>query len=465
MRWTRLGFVVAFSLVAAGARAQVATVATTVAGPFDTKRPTTELDVLTTHYNGGDWAGLQRAAVTFVTTLAAASPEPVKSALDPHKNHIALMWVGRNAFGETLLMRFIVHMPPGELFSPDLPGLHDGSSQGFFELLLTRAREGESVSVYASTRQNDPFLEGLGAFVEKVATPLFATFSAIAGRAGATRETVAPSTITATVKRVALPFKRASVTMKAVVRDPWFDSAAFTRGLAPLAARISFDDVPYSDCGRKFAAAVAKELSTPPSQCGVAPFNECQQAFDTKLTTVRAANLPSCEAATVNAVDQKFRTYVKSSVTSSVEQQLTFKNRPLTRFAFGSGAGVLLAAKLTDPRVALKDGILRADPLDRVMTTAYVNVSPRGYNPESATMSIHERIRPMFGVAMTPDFGVVAGANVLLVRGIGINAGLAILFAKGAEKDQIGKAPEDSTDPFKLSFARAPYIGISYNYR
>ena len=158
MRWTRLGFVFAFWLVAAGVQAQVATVATTVAGPFDTKRPITELDVLTSLYNSGDWFGLQRAAVTFVTTLAAASPEPVKSALDPNKHHIAVTWLGRNAFAETLVMRVIVHMPPGELFSPDLPGLQDGSSSGFFELLLTKAREGESVSVYASTRQNDCLL-------------------------------------------------------------------------------------------------------------------------------------------------------------------------------------------------------------------------------------------------------------------------------------------------------------------
>ena len=465
MRGTRLALVVAFCLAAASARAQVATVATTVGTPFDTKRPITELEVLTTLYNGGDWAGLQRAAVTLVANVSANAPQPVKEALDPAKHHLALTWLGRNAFGETLVMRFIAHTPPGELFSPDLPGLQDGAANGFFELLLTRAREGESASVYAWTRQNDPFLEGLPAFIEKVATPLFSTFSAIAGRVGATRETVAPSTITATVKRVGVPFKRASVAMKTSVRDPWFDTPAFRRGLAPLAARVSFDDVPYSTCGRAYATKLVEELSTPPAECGVSPFGECQQRLDGVLIRTRDAALKTCEAAVLNTVDQRFRTYVKNSVANAIEQNVTFRNRPLTRFAFGSGAGVLLAANLTDPRVALKDGILRADPLDRVMTTAYVNVSPRGYNPESATMSIHERIRPMFGVALTPDFGVVAGANVLIVRGIGINAGLAILFAKGAEKDQIGKAPEDSTDPFKLSFARAPYIGISYNYR
>jgi hypothetical protein len=113
----------------------------------------------------------------------------------------------------------------------------------------------------------------------------------------------------------------------------------------------------------------------------------------------------------------------------------------------------------------LKDSVIAADPLNRVMTTAYVNLSPRGYNPESATMSIHERIRPMFGVAMTPDFGVVFGVNVLIVRGIGVNGGLGILFAKGAPQEAIGRPPEDSTDPFKLSIVRAPYVGISYNYK
>ncbi len=223
--------------------------------------------------------------------------------------------------------------------------------------------------------------------------------------------------------------------------------------------------MPYSPCGRAYASELVEKLTTPPSVCVNRSFAECQQALDRILTAAHDKPTAACEPATLDLVDKAFRAYVKASVTTSAEQQLTFKNRPPTRFAFGAGAGVMLTAKLTEPRVALKDGILRADPLDRVLTTAYVNVSPRGYNPEAATMSIHERIRPMFGAALTPDFGLVFGANVLIVRGIGVSGGVAVLFAKGARQGEIGSAPEDSTDPFRLSIATAPFLGISYNYK
>ncbi len=228
------GLICVLSLITANAQAQVATVASTVGAPFDTKRPITELDILTTHYNNGDWVALQRAALTLVTGVVAAAPPPANEALNVQRNHLALTWLGRNAFGDTLVMRFIVHTPAPELFSPDLPGIHDSSSSGFYELLLTRTREGESASVYVSTRENDPFVEGLPEFIQAIASPLFATFSAIAGRVGVTKETVAPTTLTATIKRVGLPFKRASIAMRAVVTRSMVRSSGIpTRPCAP----------------------------------------------------------------------------------------------------------------------------------------------------------------------------------------------------------------------------------------
>src|SRR5262245_22257236 len=119
-----------FVLYAATAHAQVATVASKVNDPFDTKLPITQLDALTMNYNSGNWPALQTAAVALINSVAQAAPEPAKAALNPRTNHIALTWLGRGAFGDALVMRFIVHTPAPELFSPDLPGLYESSSAG-----------------------------------------------------------------------------------------------------------------------------------------------------------------------------------------------------------------------------------------------------------------------------------------------------------------------------------------------
>ena len=121
---------------------------------------------------------------------------------------------------------------------------------------------------------------------------------------------------------------------------------------------------------------------------------------------------------------------------------------------------------LSKPRVKLDDaGTLVADPLNRVMTMAFVNWSPRGYDAESTRVSKAERTRLFFGAALTPDFGTVIGANVLIARGIGITVGVAMLFGKGATKEEIGAPPANSQDAYRLTVSSALFTGISYNYK
>jgi hypothetical protein len=124
-------------------------------------------------------------------------------------------------------------------------------------------------------------------------------------------------------------------------------------------------------------------------------------------------------------------------------------------------------AHLNRVRTKIDDdsGHLVSDPLPRVMTMAFINWSPGGYDEAASTMSRPERIRAFFGAALTPDFGMVGGVNVLLVRGIGIVGGVGVLFGKGAEPDEIGKAPAASADPFKLALSQSLFVGISYNYK
>ena len=149
----------------------------------------------------------------------------------------------------------------------------------------------------------------------------------------------------------------------------------------------------------------------------------------------------------------------------SVEAELTFKNRPPTHWTFGLGSAVIAHASLTKPRVKLNDDTIIADPMPRVMTLAFVNWSPAGYDAERDDLSLSERVRPFFGATLTPDFGIAGGVNALLARGIGIVGGVTVMFAKGASPEEINKVPSNPDQPFAISYAKAVFVGISYNFK
>lgn len=451
------------------ARAQVVTVATPVDTIFATGRTHDELKALTKLYNAGDWEKLQKTAGDMVNGIAKAGgvPDNAKAALDTTRNHVALIWLGADANDAPQVMRTVLHDSPREIFSVDLPGVHDSATDGaLYELLLTRTNVGRSVSAYTSTREADPLTEALPGFIQAIAGPLFGTFAAAAGG-----ELAAPKVLYATVKRVGLPFKRASVKVTTLVKDPWFERADYVDGIAKLAAKVRFEDVSASSCGRDLVDRLS--IITPPPACTNPNVSACKAAFDSLMATAFKDAFVACDDGTpsdtnreaLQIADKRFRDYVTSSVTATATLELTFKNRPLTRVAFGAGSGVMMRPRLTEPRVNITDGVITADPLTRVMTMAFVNVSPGGYNADSAKMSAHERVRLMFGASLTPDFGVVAGVNILMSRGIGISIGWAALFGTGAAADAIGAPPADAKDPFKLTVANTPFVGITYNYK
>ena len=477
--------------LAGGGRAALAQVPTVpesmTAAPFLIRRPPSDLESLTRAYNSSDWAGLQARARDIICIAqrdAAETIEPddpreyescaapassreapaapnrsgseVAAALDLQRNHVALMWLGSDAFGKPQLMRVVVHRTSGPPYSLDLPGVSSGSrDDALVELFLSRSPLGRSTSLYTSTRENDPLLAQLPPFIQALAGPLFATIGTIAGNVpGVVRETVEVPPrpkLAATVKRVGLPFRRAEVRLQAMAREP-ISTADFAQSARRLASSLSFSDLPHAPCARAFATSLAAELPvvTQASVCtqAAAP-NACLTAFDVVLSSQFDAAVASCEGGKPTAANL----------------DVTFKNRPPSRFAFGAGSAVIARASLTRSRVTTKDGVLVADPLARVMTMAFVNWSPRGYDAQDPHLSAAERFRVFFGAALTPDFGPAAGLNVLLVRGIGVTVGGAFLFGKGADASEIGSAPVKPVDPYRLSIARTVFAGISYSYK
>ena len=502
----------------ATATAQVPTAPESITpAPFAVRRPPADLERLTRLYNVSDWPGLQALAreIMCVTrrnasagveaddtseyescpaeSLAGAiAPEAVAgtqrppasdvaAALDLRRNHVAVMWLGEDAFGKPQLMRVVVSRSGGQPYGLDLPGVSTSTKHGqLVELFLSRSLQGRVTSLYTSTREDDPLLATLPAFIKALAGPLFATVGSIAGNIpGLVRETVSvppKPKLAATVKRVGLPFRRAEVRLQAVAREP-LSTGDFARSAQRLATTLSFNDVPHAKCARNLATALAAELPavTQAAVCSAATADplQCLRAFDTVLGANFDGAVKACEGGkpaaeerrAVERVDADFRELVNEGTSTSAELDVTFKNRPLSHFAFGAGSGVMPRASLTRSRVTTRNGVLVADPLDRVMTTAFVNWSLAGYDAEDPRISAAERFRPFFGAALTPDFGPAVGLNVLLVRGIGVTAGGALLFGTGADTDEIGKAPSKPDDPYKLSIARAVFVGISYSYK
>ena len=481
------------------------------AAPFLIRRPPSDLETLTRWYNLSDWIRLQAQARDIIcvvqrdaqemidaddnreyescaATAASvgtasgsqrASGSEVASALDLQRNHVALMWLGADAFGKRQLMRVVVHRTSGQPYSLDLPGVSASPRDGeLVELFLSRSPLGRMTSLYTSTREDDPLLKELPAFIQALAGPLFATIGTIAGNVpGVVRETVEVPPrpkLAATVKRVGLPFRRASIRLEAVAREP-VSTGDFAQSALRLASTLSFSTLPRSPCARKLAATLAAELPvvTQAAVCSAATAEprSCLTAFDTVLSSSFDAAVASCEGGKLPAgersaletVDARFRELVETGTSTSANLDVTFKNRPPSRFAFGAGSGVMARASLSRSRVTTKNGVLVADPLNRVMTTVFVNWSPAGYDAQDPRISPAERFRMFFGAAITPDFGPAFGLNVLLVRGIGVTAGGAFLFGKGADLAEIGKAPAKPDDPYKLSIARTVFVGISYS--
>jgi hypothetical protein len=500
----RVMLLLVFMSAARMASAEVRSTAAPLAPPFlaacDAE---SALERLTALFNQGDWPVFQKDARVLLDALrlgAVQTPNPgplaacipsgivpssALSALDYTKRHVALVWIGTDPLGKTQLMRAVVHWPEPEAFSADLPGIGGGNG-GLTEVVLAASLDARAVSLYTSTPEKSPLAEELTDFVRAIFAPLSTTIAGVLGgvQGAVTKRAFTPATVapklSLTVKGVVLPLRRASIRLQMKAKD-LVSSREFTGAVVNLATTLKFDGAGRSDRARAQIETLLKDLPETAAASCAAPgpvdatnaasrAAACRDALDKVLKgafdVAMAGNPSGGDAAAVGNVDSQFRGLAVTALSSNAELDMTWRNRPLTHYAFGAGTAVIVHGRLNTVRTKLDDrGVLVSDPLPRVMTMAFVNWSPAGYDDAAAKLSPRERIRGFFGAALTPDFGVVGGINVLLQRGVGIVGGAGLLFGKGAEADEIGKAPAAREDPFKLALARTLFVGISYSYK
>jgi hypothetical protein len=496
----RVLVVLALAASATRVEAQVPSTATPLAPVFSAGCAATPvLATLTLRYNQGDWAVFQRDGRALLDALRgggsavppggastplgagctapASVPATVRSALDYTGHHVALVWIGADVLGKTQLMRAVVHWPEPAAYSADLPGV-----AGLTEVFVAASPSARAASLYTSTAEKDPFAEQLPAFVQALFGPLSATIAGIAGSVtgGVSSRSfqlpASPPQLAVTINGVVLPLARASIRLQMKAKD-LVTAQEFTDAVGRLGTTLLFDGAGRSNPARAQVASLVNHLpliaaancaasgSTAPAPVA------CRNALDVLIKSAYDAAMtgsPSeADADAIKEVDHRFRALAVDALSASAELDMTFKNRPLTHVAFGAGSAVMAYARVNRVRTKLDDdsGSLVSDPLPRVMTMAFVNWSPGGYDDASPSVTRPERVRAFFGAALTPDFGVVGGVNVLLQRGIGIVGGVGVLFGKGAEADEVGKPPAASEDPFKLAVGRTVFLGISYNYK
>jgi len=455
----------------------------------------TDLDQLTTAYNAGDWATLQTKARALIDAAKRAIidarqcpdnkplPTDIGQLLNYSRNYVALVWIGLDPLtANATYMRVVVHGGAASAtpFALDVPGIAAKNGQPTLaEVFVARSADAKMTTLYTSTHEDNPIAADLPASIQAIAGPLFSTIGLVAPAIPSARARVAapaPTPIYASVSRVGLPFERASIHLTGKAKDA-VDLQSFLDALSQLPTTLRSKETAYSACGQQYAGQLESEIEnalTAEAACGSAKPDAlaCQKALDMRHEQLYASAIggkfgcsKNDDADTLRVVDQKFRDFVASSGSASAAADVTFHNRPRTHFALGAGSAVIATGTLSRPRVKLDNGTITADPLPRVMTMAFVNASPAGYDPATPSMSRAERTRLFFGASLTPDFGVVGGLNVLLVRGIGIAAGGGVLFGTGADADAIGKAPADATDPFQLAIGKVAFVGITYNYK
>jgi hypothetical protein len=424
--------------------------------------------------------------------LDEAAKAQAHPAFEYKTNYVVFTWVGTDEAGKMVVRRLLLQPPAGRPFAFDLPGVGARENDAkLFEVFVAGDKRSTLVSLYTSTREQNPLVAQVPEFAEAILGPLFGVISGVAGemkiqRAVRSAEEGTRPKLFLTASGVILPFRRATVSVKSLASVPK-TKERFQVDLSRFRVELQLDGHTDNRFAARYADLVVERLPkvAAGSMCTLADASsvECVTALDNVLTDTLAectkASAPApaqapCAGASPMAADvealtvvhTKVRAFVKALTPESVEATFSFYNRPRTRLSFGGVTGVALNATLNKPRAKLDEGKLVADPLGRLLTMAVINWTPWGYDADAFDPTAGEYVRLFGGAIVTPDFGVGGGVSVLIVRGVAFNIGGGWVFSKAVADDALfGSDPTDARKPFELGTAKIFFIGASFNFK
>jgi hypothetical protein len=468
------------------AAAAVTTRTVVVKGPIEVASTSSDLDALDAAFTGGNVAHARELATAIVKQAhdhPTVNDDSAGRAFDPALSRLIVIWPAVDVDDTITLRRLALPADANDAYTLDLPGIGmQDSLPGLYEVFIAGDKRSSLISVYTSTRSENPLLAQIVDVAGRVITPLFGVVSGVAGevaRAHARALTVAPpSTLFVTSSRIILPWKRSTVSVKSQAQIP-ATSERVKHGVDLLVANLVLNELGRSQWARLYAYRMADQTAATAAACVSSALTPeaCLRRFDTDFTNVFTdcvthtscmPGTPSDEDKTAfKKVDDTVRTFVGGGIVSTVKTDSAFANTPLTHFGFGLTTGLLVTGSSSKVRVKLDDdGNVVADPLGRQISMIVVNWSPAGYRPSDPSPTWRERARLFFGAVITPDFGVGGGASVLIVRGLAVNVGAGLLLSRGAASaDALGKPPDDAKKPFELSRTPFTFVGASFTFK
>lgn len=149
----------------------------------------------------------------------------------------------------------------------------------------------------------------------------------------------------------------------------------------------------------------------------------------------------------------------------SISATHSFESTPKARYSLG-----LLSAAMVDEsgdreRTKLSSGKLEADPLSGALNGFVVNIHPVRFDGTTEWMTGAERFRFFVGITFDPEFGLLAGVSMQLVRNLSLNVGYGFLeIDELVEGDEFGAEPADKQNPFDDGDATVIFVGFGYSF-
>jgi hypothetical protein len=416
---------------------------------------------LTRSFHSGLWTQLQADVRAIISAMPRISPGCALPS--PAPAVVVVAWVGETPAGDRALLAAVVPRDGGEPYAARIPGLA-GAAAGLYQLFVGDAETDALAAGYLSTPLEDPLDGQVPAVAARVLDPMLALAARtmehdLRAKATATLDSArararAAAAGWATLWRVDLPHARARVRIE-MRASPVLTERDVTSASGALRDKLALVDVRYSTAGRSFAAALDRELRAHAAECA-ADAGGCLARLDPVLTQEYEDACPCTDEdrKAVQLVDGRFRALLLDLEGKPLEAELTVLNTPLRHASFGLLAGLTFGRTATHPNVKIDRGVYARDELDRQTVMVTVNRSFAAFDEKAIRITTAERHRWFVGAVLTPAFGVGGGYSFVPIRGLGINAGYAVVgTSTPAGGKTIGQVPADEDDPFSLGWA------------
>jgi hypothetical protein len=437
------------------------------------------LPTLTSAYERADDEGFERTASIVLASVRHCSADALTGAdralldsLDLEKDYVALAWPAVNRLGEPALYSSVVHSGAG-VHSRTLGGVGRGGAPRLVQILLAPSPTDRMAGVYLSDPERHPLGAQLPSFAAAIAGPVLAAFGTPQPAVRAVQSEAAPSAW-ASVARVELPFRRASI--RADLRARIAPAAiAVEQQADALRRRMEFVEVPHVPCARALATHLASVLESLARTCADER-QVCVQSAQEQFLAAYRSQEPGCEGATdaetrrnlqaLLRVDDGFRTYVSEIGATPLEATLQLENVPPARFSLGIVSAYFAPAATTVVRAKVDQGVITPDPIRRQVSIIAVNGAFLPYDQGRPVPGWRERVRWFGGGVVTPEPGAAAGLSLLVVRGLAINIGAAVLAVRTpGPGETVGSAPQDHSAPLGVGAMYGGIAGLSYNFK